>query len=255
MKKAFLICLSALVLMAFSSCSDSDDEANQTKPADMVRLVSFHNELVKGMFVLTTHLDNVWENGRLMRQTQIASALGKSVEVGEVFTYNERGLCTEMYTVDSNYHHYYTYTSDGRIAKEVFLSGEDTLEVTEVLAYDTEGNIAEMVYAVPDSSVIRRSRLTWKDGDLVKAVVEYVTEGRETDNYTFTYDNYPSAYAGYPIAIGIHDVTFLAMHSSKHNQIEPGFTPTYENGRLVLLTSDDGNDNTYFTYDDGTGKR
>ena len=123
MRKAFLICLSALVLMTFSSCSDSDDDANQTKPADMVRLVSFHNELVKGMFVLTTHLDNVWENGRLKRQ------------------------------------------------------------------------------------------------------------------------------------IGIHDVTFLAMHSSKHNQIEPGFTPTYENGRLVLLTSDDGNDNTYFTYDDGTGKR
>ena len=109
--------------MVFSSCSDSDDDANQTKSADMVRLVSFHNELVKGMFVLTTHLDNVWENGRLKRQ------------------------------------------------------------------------------------------------------------------------------------IGIHDVTFLAMHSSKHNQIEPGFTPTYENGRLVLLTSDDGNDNTYFTYDDGTGKR
>ena len=88
--------------------------------------------------------------------------MGKSVEVGEVFTYNERGLCTEMYT---------------------------------------------------------------------------------------------AAYTGYPIAIGIHDVTFLAMHSSKHNQIEPGLTPTYENGRLVLLTSDDGNDNTYFTYDDGTGKR
>ena len=87
--------------MTFSSCSDSDDDANQTKPADMVRLVSFHNELVKGMFVLTTHLDNVWENGRLMRQTQIASALGKSVEVGEVFTYNERGLCTEMYTAAS----------------------------------------------------------------------------------------------------------------------------------------------------------
>ena len=123
MRKAFLICLSALVLMTFSSCSDSDDDANQTKPADMVRLVSFHNELVKGMFVLTTHLDNVWENGRLKRQ------------------------------------------------------------------------------------------------------------------------------------IGIHDVTFLAMHCSKHNQTEPGFTPTYENGRLVLLTSDDGNDNTYFTYDDGTGKR
>lgn len=162
MKKAFLICLSALVLMTFSSCSDSDDDANQTKSADMVRLVSFHNELVKGMFVLTTHLDNVWENGRLKRQTQIASALGKSVEVGEVFTYNERGLCTEMYTV---------------------------------------------------------------------------------------------AYTGYPIAIGIHDVTFLAMHCSKHNQIEPGLTPTYANGRLVLLTSDDGNDNTYFTYDDGTGKR
>ena len=51
--------------MVFSSCSDSDDDANQTKSADMVRLVSFHNELVKGMFVLTTHLDNVWENGRL----------------------------------------------------------------------------------------------------------------------------------------------------------------------------------------------
>lgn len=59
----------------------------------------------------------------------------------------------------------------------------------------------------------------------------------------------------YPVALGINDFTYMAMHSSKHNLIEPGLTPSYANGRLVSLVKDDGTDNTYFTYDDGTGQR
>ena len=47
----------------------------------------------------------------------------------------------------------------------------------------------------------------------------------------------------------------MTLHCSKHNEIKPGYTPTYENGRLVSLVKDDGSDNTYFTYDDGTGQR
>ena len=35
----------------------------------------------------------------------------------------------------------------------------------------------------------------------------------------------------------------MAMHCSKHNQIGPGFTPSYENGRLVSLVKDDDSDN------------
>lgn len=104
-------------------------------------------------------------------------------------------------------------------------------------------------------SVVRKYHYTWQDGDLVEAAIEYVTEDKETDTYTFTYDNYPSAYIGYPVALGVNDVTYMAMHCSKHNLIEPGFTPTYENGRLVTLVKDNGTDNTYFTYDDGTGQR
>jgi len=64
-----------------------------------------------------------------------------------------------------------------------------------------------------------------------------------------------STYTGYPVVLGIHDVTYMAMHCSKHNLIKPGYTPTYENGRIVSLIKDDGTDNRYFTYDDGTGQR
>jgi hypothetical protein len=242
--------------MTFPSCSDNDDNpANQPKPADMVRLVSLHSETISGPLTMTSQTSNVWENGRLIRQTNSASTMGVSTEVGEILTYNERGLCTEMYTVDGNFHHYYTYTPDGRIGKEVYLGEGDTISVTEILAYDADGNIAEMRYRVPAFSVIRKSHLTWQDGDLMKAVVEYVSEGKETDTYTYTYDNYPSAYTGYPMAISIYDITYMAMHCSKHNLIEPGFNPSYENGRLVSLVKDDGSDNRYFTYDDGTGQR
>ncbi len=251
-----VMCLSALVLMTFSSCSDSDDDpASQPEPADMVRLVSHTNETISGPLTVTSQLSNVWENGRLIRQTQTITSMGISTEVVEIFTYNERGLCTEMYDRDGHFHHYYSYTPDGRIAKDVHIIDGDTAAVTEVLAYDSDGNVAETRYHVPASSITRKSRLTWQDGDLVKATTEYVSEDRETDTYTFTYDNYPSAYTGYPVAIGISNVTFMALHCSKHNEIDSGFTPSYENGRLVSLVKDDGTDNTYFTYDDGTGQR
>jgi len=250
-----VMCLSALVLMTFSSCSDNDDNpANQPEPADMVRLVSLQSETISGPLTMTTQTYNVWENGRLMQQTNSASTMGITTEVGEVLTYDESGLCTEMYTVDGDYHHYYTYTPDGRIAKEVYLGQGDTVSVTEVVAYDAYGNIAETIHRMPAFSVTRKNSLTWQDGDLVEAVVEYVSEGKETETFTYTYDNYPSAYIGYPVAIG-NDVKYLAIHCSKHNLIEPGFTPSYENGRLVSLVKDDGSDNMYFTYDDGTGQR
>ena len=190
-----------------------------------------------------------------MQQTQTATAMGVSTEGVEVFTYDERGLCTDMYSADGHFHHYYTYTPEGRIAKEVHIVDGDTASVTEVLAYDSDGNITETRYQVPNHSVIRKNHFTWQGGDLVKATTEYVSEDRETDTYTFTYDNYPSAYTGYPLAIGINNVTYMALHCSKHNEIDPGFTPTYENGRLVSLVKDGGSDNTYFTYDDSTGKR
>jgi len=250
------MCLSALVLMTFSACSDNDDNpADQPEPVDMVRLVSLQSETISGPLTMTTQGGNVWENGRLIRQTSTATTMGISVKLDEMLTYNERGLCTEMYDTDGQFHHYYTYTPDGRIAKEVHIIGENTSSVTEVLAYDANGNIAETIYKVPGSSVTCKNRLTWQDGDLVKASIEYVSEGRETDTYTFTYDNYPSAYTGYPVALGINNITYMAMHCSKHNLIEPGYTPTYDNGRLVSLVKDDGTDNTYFTYDDGTGRR
>jgi len=251
-----VICLSALVFMTFSSCSDNDDNpANQPEPTDMVRLVSFQSETISGLLTMTSQTSNVWENGRLIQQTNTASTMGITTEVGEVLTYNERGLCTEMCSVDGYYHHYYTYTPDGRIAKEVYLGQGDTISVTEVLAYDADGNISEMRYRVPAFSVIRKNHLTWQDGDLEEAVVEYVSEGKETETFTYTYDNYPSAYTGYPVAIGIYDVKYLATHCSRHNLIEPGFTPSYENGRLVSLVKEDGSEKTYFTYDDGTGQR
>lgn len=44
-----VMCLSALVLMTFSSCGDSDDDsANQPETADMVRLISLQNETISG---------------------------------------------------------------------------------------------------------------------------------------------------------------------------------------------------------------
>ena len=251
-----LMCLSALVLMMFASCSDSDDNSgDKPEPADMVRLVAVQNETVSGPLTMTSQMSNVWENGRLKQQAQSATAMGVTANVVENLIYDERGLCTEMYNTDGQYHHYYTYTPNGRIAKEVNIIGGDTASVTEVLAYDTDGNVAETRYYVPASSHVRKNSFTWKDGDLVKAVIEYVSEDREADTYTFTYDTYPSAYTGYPVAIGISNVTFMALHNSRHNEIKPGYTPTYENGRLVSLVKDDGSDNTYFTYDDGTGQR
>lgn len=108
---------------------------------------------------------------------------------------------------------------------------------------------------MPAQSITRKHHFTWQNGDLVKAVTEYVSEGTAAYSRTFTYDNYPSAYTGYPVATGINDVDYMVMHCSKHNQIGSDYTPTYENGRLVSLVKDDGSDKTYFTYDDGTGQR
>jgi hypothetical protein len=49
------MCLSALVLMTFSSCSDNDDNpANQPEPADMVRLVYFQGETISGLLTMTS---------------------------------------------------------------------------------------------------------------------------------------------------------------------------------------------------------
>lgn len=64
------MCLSALVLMTFSACSDNDDNpADQPEPVDMVRLVSLQSETISGPLTMTTQGGNVWENGRLIRQT------------------------------------------------------------------------------------------------------------------------------------------------------------------------------------------
>lgn len=251
-----VMCLSALVLLTFSSCINKDDNpATPSEPADMVRLVSIQSETAMGMFSATTETSNVWENGRLIRQASNATTMGITTKTDEILTYNKRGLCTEMYDTDGHYHHYYTYTPDGRIAKEVHTVDGDTASVTEVLAYDADGNVTETIYTVPAYSVTRKNRFTWQDGDLVEAAIEYVSEGKGTNTYTFTYDNCPSAYTGYPVGPGIYDITYMAMHCSKHNLIRPGYTPSYENGRLVSLIKDDGSDNTYFTYDDGTGQR
>lgn len=250
------MCLSALVLMTFYSCSDNNDNpAIQPELADMVRLVTLQNEVISGPYTMISQVSNLWENGRLMRQTQTATLMGMTTEFVEILTYDERGLCTEMQDSEDRYHHYFTYTPDGRIAKDVHIISGDTLSVIEVLAYDADGNIAETQNTFFDSPVITRiNRLTWQDGDLVKVVTEYVTEDKETNTTTLNYDNYPSAYIGYPEAIAINDVFFLARHNSKHNLIRRGCTPAYENGRIVSLIKDDGTDNTYFTYDDGTGQ-
>lgn len=62
------------------------------------------------------------------------------------------------------------------------------------------------------------------------------------------------------------NLTFLGFRATNERKISPvkhqskfGFisenAPKNENGRLVSLVKDDGIDNTYFTYDDGTGRR
>lgn len=239
-----------------AACGGNDDNpVNNPEPTDMVRLVSTYDEITTGLITATIQVNNVWENGRLIRQTQTTAAMGVCSVVDQILTYDERGLCTEMYSADGSFHHYYTYTSDGCIAKEEHIIDDHTADVTEVLAYDADGNITEIRYTVPPSSVTRNYHLTWQDGDLVKVVVDYVTEGKESSTYTYAYDNYPSAYIGYPIALGINNIPFLAIHCCKHNLKETGVTPSYENGRLVELVKDDGSGKTFFTYDDGTGQR
>jgi hypothetical protein len=58
-----VMCLSALVLMTFSSCGDSDDDStNQPETADMVRLISLQNETISGPLTMTSKLSNVREN-------------------------------------------------------------------------------------------------------------------------------------------------------------------------------------------------
>ena len=141
-----VMCLSALVLLTFSSCINKDDNpATPSEPADMVRLVSIQSETAMGMFSATTETSNVWENGRLIRQASNATTMGITTKTDEILTYNKRGLCTEMYDTDGHYHHYYTYTPDGRIAKEVHIIDGNTSSVTEVIAYDADGNVAETI--------------------------------------------------------------------------------------------------------------
>ena len=92
-----MICLGALVLLTFSSCTDNEDNpVIEPEPADMVRLVSTKNEAVYGPFTITTLVSNEWENGRL-----IAPGFTPTYENGRLVTLvKDNGTDNTYFTYD-----------------------------------------------------------------------------------------------------------------------------------------------------------
>lgn len=244
--------LSICGLGVLTSCSNDDDSDSKNSS---VRLTAMHQVKTIELVTETKDTKYVWENGLLTHEVSSTNRM-TNYEVEESYVYNDKKLYTEKHSSDGLYNYYFSYENDRLVKMEEKSNGK--IIATCEASYNAEGNISEILYTYITAElkeVSMKYYLTWQDGDLTQAVIEYLSTERPSTTLTFLYDKYPSAYTGMPIGTSLIDPTALALHASKHNLIENGDNLVYYHGRLISIVSADSKTQTFFTYSDGTGKR
>ncbi|MBR3725616.1 MAG: hypothetical protein IKN11_09550 [Bacteroidales bacterium] len=243
--KLMAVLVVAASMIVFASC-----KKEKIVPLK-VHLTSTHLEIGDGSSKVVTDQINTWENNMLTKLVTSMKISGSSTSTEKIFVYKD-DVCTESYTTDNIFHRYFNY-KDGRLTGFVNLYRGDTIIISDITAYTSDGFIKEYQDFLVDAKEVRKYHLNWRDGDLMRLIVEYVTKGKPNDTINYSYDKHPSAYTGFPLAYCLEDPSTFGTFYSKHNLIRKGETATYENGRIVSLIRE--REKLYFTYDDGTGKR
>lgn len=242
-------------LSAMMACSSHDLPVTPEPPVtDDVRLTNI-TQLYNNSLISKATADYTWEDG-LLKQMHAVSEMGifGKTETFENYIY-DGGDCVE-YNNSKNKHQYFTY-ANGRMTSAVEMDGDFMTMRVNINGYTDDGHISKMKlegFHTDGSQDVIEYTLTWKDGDLVSALVHQVESAAEDEVFTFDYDDYPSAYTGIPLAQCIFSVSSIAMRNSRHNCISEDEQYEYDNGRMVSKVNKSGNI-TYYTYSDGTGSR
>ena len=218
---------------------------------DTVRVAYIQLNADYDTIALEANSQMTWENGLLMRTVNTITMNGiPAVSLDERLVY-ENGNCTEMYSTDGFFHHYFTYENN-KLKKVLTVENGDTTYVTEVLEWDADGHITKAKYQ--GDNLLKYAYYTWRNDDMTQVIFEYVEPEVSRDTVTYVYDNYPSVYTGYPMPLNIESLEYMTR-ASKHNVKSANRTMNYENGRLVSEISNDDHTQRYYTYTDGTGRR
>ena len=196
-----------------------------------------------------------------VNQEKVANAIKKVLPEGIEYTIQSDKVSVQTDKGPAEVMRYTAVDAEGNTVGKAIESFDNNGfggKLTAMVGFDAEGNISEILYTYITAElkeVSMKYYLTWQDGDLTQAVIEYLSTERPSTTLTFLYDKYPSAYTSMPIGTSLIDPTALALHASKHNLIENGDNLVYYHGRLISIVSADSKTQTFFTYSDGTGKR
>ena len=152
-----------------------------------------------------------WENGKLIQVVDSTFLpFGNAFVTVENLIY-ENGKHVRTEETNGGWQHYFTYDDDGMLKTFVDINENDTLFSGEVIAFNADGKVEEVIYHSTYST--KRYHFTWEDGDAV-LLERYLTSADGTvDTLTdnIVYDGKTSAYTGIPLSASLigNDVTFI----------------------------------------------
>lgn len=241
MKTSKIFLVLGVSALLFTACKKED-------PSAKVFLKKIVLEAsIEGMTQTITG-EYIWENDMLVS------------EINKITIFGIPDISTKYYEYEgNNVVHTYNVTSEGDTILHWYFTYENgrlktyTNVMTHgvITGYNSNGEITSFEDISPSRT--SKYKFEWKDGDVVKAIVNTTYEnGTSKDTvYSYTYDNKPSAYSNMPIVLAFNDAETMATHASKHNLMDGSSNIEYKNDRLVrrLVL---GNKVSYY-YTDGVG--
>lgn len=251
-KKLFLA--ACIAVMALTGCKKDPQPEPTPEPTPEPQTVSLLSSVVYKSVLSTGFEAKVmyccsWENGKLIQVVDSTFLpFGNAFVTVENLIY-ENGKHVRTEETNGGWQHYFTYDDDGMLKTFVDINENDTLFSGEVIAFNADGKVEEVIYHSTYST--KRYHFTWEDGDAV-LLERYLTSADGTvDTLTdnIVYDGKTSAYTGMPLSASLigNDVSFILDRISKHNVFDASYTYNYdEKDRLVSKVKE--NDSTFYYY-------